>query len=174
MRLKPPQNLNSRQIVSWTLVCISLTMILVALSACATAVQPKNQRIQFTAVNGEEPKCIVETPLNKYVAYPPQHIQVERSRYTLVVDCTANGGKHRRLLIQPEHNPTSSYLQGPFQLVDRVTGSAWNYPPYIRIDFDWEDPFFDPIHPDGSPPYQARGKNAIKPDKLPRADGFNN
>lgn len=145
-----------------------------ALSACATAVQPKNQRIQFTSVNGGDPKCIVETPLNKYVAYPPQAIQVERSRYTLVVDCTANGGKHRRLLIQPEHNPTSTYFLPPLHLVDRITGSAWNYPPYIRIDFDWEDPFFDPLHPDGSPPATSQGRSSIKPAELEARGQLNN
>ncbi len=174
MRMNFGKNVTTRDLVSWALAAASITMVVVALAGCATAVQPKNQRIQITAANGEEPKCILETPLNKYVAYPPQAIQVERSRYTLVVDCTANGGKHRRLLIQPEHNPTSSYMQGPFQVVDRVTGSAWNYPPYIRIDFDWEDPFFDPIHPDGSPPYQSQGRNAVKPETLNRVRDYNN
>ena len=143
-----------------------MTLLVLALTACATAVQPKNQRIQFTSVGGGDPMCILETPLNKYKVYPPQAVQVERSRYTLVVDCTANEGKHRRLLIQPEHNPTSTYMQGPLQVVDRITGSAWQYPPYIRIDFDYDDPFIDPQNPMGAPPAQSLGRDAIDPARV--------
>lgn len=143
----------------------SLLLITVLAAGCATMVQPKDQKIQITAVNGVDPKCILSTPLHKYVAYPPQAVNVERSRYVLVVDCTANDGKHRRLLVPPEHNPTSSYFQGPGMLVDRMTGSAWGYPPYLRIDFDYE-PFVDPLHPDGTPPAQTQWSTGIPAGKL--------
>ncbi len=143
----------------------SLLLVTVLVASCATAVQPKNQKIQIVAVNGGDPKCILETPLNKYVAYPPQAINVERSRYVLVVDCTANDGKHRRLLVPPEHNPTSSYFQGPGVLVDRMTGSAWNYPPYLRIDFYYE-PFVDPMNPTGEPPAMTQYGSGIPAGRL--------
>lgn len=148
-----------------------LTCVL-GLAACATAVQPRDQKITITAVNGQDPKCILETPLHKYVAYPPQSINVEREKHVLVVDCTANGGKHRRLLIEPEHNPTSSYLQGPLQLVDRVTGSAWQYPPYLKIDFEYP-PFLDPLNPGGEPPATARGRHVLKESQWPRHGELN-
>ena len=143
------------------------------LTACATAVQPKDQKIMITAVNGKDPKCILETPLHKYVAYPPQAVNVERSRYVLVVDCTANEGKHRRLLIEPGHNPTSSYLQGPLQLVDRVTGSAWEYPPYLKIDFDYP-PYIDPLNPEGGLPETAKGRHAVTEGYWSRENDLNN
>lgn len=144
---------------------------LVLLSACATAVQPKSQKIQFNAVNGDDPKCIVSTPLHKYVVYPPQAVNIERSRYVLVVECTANNGKQRRLLVPPETNPTSVY-GGPLRVVDRVTGSAWNYPPYIRIDFDYE-PFVDPQNPGGAPPATSIGRGSISAEQLNPLGGVN-
>lgn len=151
----------------------ALLLLLPALIAgCATMVQPKNQKIQIVAVNGADPKCILSTPLHKYTAYPPQAINVERSRYVLVVECTANDGKSRRLLVPPEHNPTASYFQGPGLLVDKATGSAWNYPPYLRIDFDYE-PFVDPIHPDGSPPATTQYSTGIPGGKLVPSKDYN-
>ena len=141
------------------------------LTACATHVQPRDQRVQFTAENGDNPKCTISTPLHKRHVYPPQAVQVERSKYTLVVDCTADGGKHRRILIQPEHNPTSSYFWPPGHLVDRVTGSAWNYPPYINIDFGWDDPFMTPPMQDGEPPATAR--RMVTPDEFYGAGSYN-
>lgn len=147
-------------------------VVLLSLTACATATQPRNQKIQITAVNGKDAKCILENKLYKTVAYPPQSVNVERSKYTLVIDCTAAEGKHRRLLVQPEHNPTSTYLQGPGQLVDRVTGSAWQYPPYIRIDFDYA-PFVDPLNRDGRPPATARYSSGIEVEQLDPSKEFN-
>lgn len=149
-----------------TLLCV------IGLASCATAVQPKDQKITLTAVNGQDPKCLLWTPLHKYVAYPPQQINVERSRHVLVVDCHANGGKHRRLLVEAEHNPTSSYWQGPLQIVDRVSGSAWRYPPYLKIDFDYP-PFLDPLNPEGGLPETAKGRHKLRPGELQSVDNFN-
>ncbi len=145
---------------------------LLALTACASAVQPRDQRIQFTAVNGENAKCTLSTPLYKRHVYPPQAVQVERSKYTLVVDCTADHGKHERLLIQPESNPTSTYFFPPTNVVDRVTGSAWNYPPYIEIDFDW-GPFDTPPLQYSQPPETAKGRHMITPDEYYDGRGYN-
>lgn len=147
--------------------------VLLSLAACATAVQPKDQPIQITAVNGKDPKCILENKNWKYVAYPPQAINVERSKYTLVVDCTAAEGKHRRLLVQPEHNPTSKYFLFPLTAPDYITGSAWQYPPYIRIDFDYK-PWVDPLNPNGNPPATAQYSTGIKMEQLDPTKEFNN
>lgn len=145
---------------------------LLLLTACASAVQPRDQRIQFTATNGTNAKCVVSNPLYKSVVYPPQAIQFERSKYTLVVDCTADQGKKRRILIQPEHNPTSTYFWPPGNIMDRVTGSAWNYPPYINIDFDWM-PFDTPPLQNGQPPETAKGRHMVTPDEYYGSAQFN-
>lgn len=146
--------------------------LVLLLSACASMTQPHDQRIQFTAVNGDNPKCTISNPLYKKNVYPPQSIHFERTRYPLVVECTADGGKYRRLLIEPERNPSSSYFWPPGHAVDRVTGVAWQYPPYIEIDFDWM-PFDMRPGQTEEPPARAQGRSMIHPDEYFGNRGLN-
>lgn len=111
---------------------------LMLIGACAYVVDGQIQPVEFQTPGARNATCNIHVNKRKYVAKPPQTINLLKTNKTLIVDCLAPGNRRKVVYIDPAIEP-SSYgnvaTAGAGYAWDAVSKSMWRYPDIIEVNF---------------------------------------
>lgn len=108
-------------------------------AGCTTLVDTAYQKVLIRTPGAQDAECDVITDNTKFLAYPPQTIQVSRVYDEMKVTCFAPGGREKTVVITPRADPgvllnaTNGILPG--LLVDHASGAMYHFPEVIDVDF---------------------------------------
>ncbi len=120
---------------------------LLLLGACSYAVESSNQDVTFMTPKAQDAKCYVYIDKLKYQVFPPQTINIKKSKNEMKIVCDAPGNRHLEMFV-PSSVSKRAFWGGPVGLAwDAASDSLFYYPSVIAIDFSHEE---------------------IKPNKLPQ------
>ena len=111
---------------------------LVALTACAYAVDGSIQDVKFTTPGAINAVCNVYVDGLKYRVKPPQTVTLFKSKEDLVVDCMAPGNRRKVLYIEPQTEPSAGWNAvnaGVGLPWDYASGALFRYPDVIEVNF---------------------------------------
>ncbi|MBL8637998.1 MAG: hypothetical protein JNN09_05835 [Alphaproteobacteria bacterium] len=119
---------------------LSLAVLCLSLSACATMVDGSSQPVKFEAVGATNVTCEATSGGNemKYFIRVPQTVWIKKSAKTLHLDCMAPGNREKSFDVEPHGNPTTALniLNGSLGLLyDVETGAKNLYPEVVTVDF---------------------------------------
>ena len=118
---------------------LALLGSIVLLSSCAYTLDKQIQDITVVTPGAENTVCYVYVDGLRYKLYPPQTVNITKSREDLVVDCLAPQNRRRKVIIEPvlsKHMPLN-VMNGviPGTAWDVASNSAFTYPEVITVDF---------------------------------------
>lgn len=119
---------------------LSLAVLCLSLSACATMVDGSSQPVKFEAVGATDVTCEATSGGNemKYFIRVPQTVWIKKSAKTLHLDCMAPGNREKSFDVEPHGNPATALniLNGSLGLLyDTETGAKNLYPEVVTVDF---------------------------------------
>jgi hypothetical protein len=119
---------------------LSLAVLCLSLSACATMVDGSSQPVKFEAVGATDVTCDATSGGNemKYLIRVPQTVWIKKSAKTLHLDCMAPGNREKSFDVEPHGNPATALniLNGSLGLLyDIETGAKNLYPEVVTVDF---------------------------------------
>lgn len=121
-----------RAFISPLLVAASLT-----LSACGTIAGGQAQEVTLLTPGAYNARCTLDNG-NRYVAYTGETIMVMRSGNDMVVDCYADGNRHRTMTIDVDVNGwtvANVANAGAGVAYDQLSRGLYEYPETITVDF---------------------------------------
>jgi len=133
---------------------VILLSSLFVLSSCALALDSALQDVTVETPGAQNAQCTLVTNNFKYRVNPPETISVKKSETDMVIDCKAPGNRNRKVVIPPRYaelyafNSVTGFAVGG--TVDYLTGSAFEYPSKVVIDFTGV-----PIQPEAMPAQNA-------------------
>ena len=109
-----------------------------ALGACAYAMDDSIQDVRIETPGAQNAKCAVYVDGLKYVAYPPQTLNIFKSKKPLEVDCMAPGNRRKAITVEAGIERSTFYNTtnlGAGVPLDYATNSMFRYPDVIAVDF---------------------------------------
>ena len=122
---------------------------LIALGACAYALDGTSQNVKFITPGAYNAACNVYVEGLKYRVKPPKVVSLYKAKEDLIVDCLAPGGRRKIVNITPEIEVSTAWNAanaGVGLPWDYASGALFRYPDVIEIDFTGE-PISDPPLP---------------------------
>jgi uncharacterized protein YceK len=118
---------------------LSLPVLLLVLTGCASITQGTNQVISFS-IDPQEAKCAIVNKDNATlgsVSGKANLLQVSKGAGDLIANCTAEGYEQKTTRIVSS-TQTAGVLGVAIDLgiVDMLTGAMWKYPDHVSIAMD--------------------------------------
>jgi hypothetical protein len=112
---------------------------LIALSACASAVNGSVQEVSFYTTGADAAICYIEQDGYRQRIWVPQRIHVTRSQADMIITCDAPGNRQKIVVVGSKINnsPVLNAWNGalPGMAYDYGTGAIFSYPDTVEIDF---------------------------------------
>ena len=97
------------------------------------------QEVSFETPGARDSMCVVDTGELTYKVYPPETTILMKTSDELVVECFADGNRHRKMVVHPvlSNNTLLNLGNGfiPGFVVDEHTRSNYIYPDIVAVDF---------------------------------------
>lgn len=128
------------------------------------------QKVTVRTPGAKDAMCELVSNNTKFVAYPPQTIQVSRVYDDLKVTCFAPGGREKTIVVTPKASPsvlfnvTNGILPG--LAIDHESGAMYRLPDVIEVDFSTVNLVAEPLpsYENGDTfPVLTRGLDSEKP-----------
>lgn len=117
---------------------IVLLPAVLLLGACAYALDDSIQDVRIETPGAQNAKCFVYVEDLKYVAHPPQKLNIFKSKENLEVECLAPGNRRKKVFIRPAIEKSAFYNAanlGAGVPLDYTSGALFRYPDVIVVDF---------------------------------------
>lgn len=128
---------------------------LASLSSCAYTLDRQIQDITVVTPGAEDAVCYMYVDGLRYKFFPPQTMNITKSRKDLVVDCLAPQNRRRKVVIEPslsDHAPlnvTNGIIPGTTW--DLASNSLFSYPDVVTVDFTSAQPMPEPLPAQNNP-----------------------
>ncbi|MGB4106866.1 MAG: hypothetical protein WBK55_03625 [Alphaproteobacteria bacterium] len=111
----------------------------ICLSSCSYTLDRQIQDITVVTPGAEDTVCYMYVDGLRYKFFPPQTMNITKSRKDLVVDCIAPQNRRRKVVIEPalsQHAPLN-VANGiiPGTTWDIASNSLFTYPEVVTVDF---------------------------------------
>jgi hypothetical protein len=128
---------------------------LASLSSCAYTLDKQIQDITVVTPGAEDAVCYMYVDGLRYKFFPPQTMNITKSRQDLVVDCLAPQNRRRKVIIEPtlsDHAPLN-VVNGvvPGAAWDIASNSMFTYPDVVTVDFTSAQPMPEPLPAQNNP-----------------------
>lgn len=129
--------------------------VLASLSSCAYTLDKQIQDITVVTPGAEDAVCYMYVDGLRYKFFPPQTMNITKSRQDLVVDCLAPQNRRRKVVIEPtlsEHAPLN-VANGiiPGTTWDIASNSMFTYPDVVTVDFTSAQPMPEALPAQNNP-----------------------
>lgn len=127
----------------------------IMLSSCSYTLDRQIQDITVVTPGAEDAVCYMYVDGLRYKFFPPQTMNITKSRKDLVVDCLAPQNRRRKVVIEPalsKHAPlnvTNGILPGATW--DIASNSMFTYPEVVEVDFTSAVPMPEPLPAQNNP-----------------------
>lgn len=108
-------------------------------AGCTTLVDRAYQKVLIRTPGAQDAECDLVTDNTKFVAFPPQSVQISRVYDAMTITCFAPGGREKTIVVTPKAAPgvlfniTNGILPG--LAVDHESGAMYRFPEVIDVDF---------------------------------------
>lgn len=125
----------------------------IMLSACAYTFEKHIQDIEVQTPGARGSVCYMFVDGLEYRVYPPQVMNVDKSKEDLVIDCVAPGNRRKKVVIEPQivdkfyANVGNGFIGLPF---DVLSNAMYEYPSVVVVDFT-----NSPVRPEAPPAQNA-------------------
>lgn len=116
-----------------------LLILVLILGACAYATDGSIQDLTVETPGAQDSLCHVYVDDLRYLFYPPQTVNIHKSREDLVIDCLAPGNRRKKKIVEAkiEPNVAGNVATGivPGTGWDYLSESMFYYPDIVEVDF---------------------------------------
>ncbi len=152
----------------------------ICLSSCSYALDRQLQDITVVTPGAEDAVCYMYVDGLRYKFFPPQTMNITKSRKDLVVDCIAPQNRRRKVVIEPalsQHAPLN-VANGiiPGATWDIASNSMFTYPEVVTVDFTSAVPMPEALPAQNNPDIRQPEEYDLEEftSKLPRLNSDRN
>ncbi len=118
---------------------LAMVLACAGLAGCSTLFENSYQKVLIRTPGAQDAECELTSGGAKFLAYPPQRVQVSRVYDELKVTCFAPGGREKTVIVTPRASPVVLFNVAngilPGLGVDHESGAMYRLPDAIDVDF---------------------------------------